>query len=146
MEVKFKVIQSELLSDNLDMIVENIISMYDSCIRVGVLAPTTIANTLDEMLWQDGQESFIPHFCATNIRDYSSYKNIPILITDNMFIMSQFKTIINLCDVPIDSSKVPVENIIEMVFQNEKALQISRKKYVYYKKVGADISTDKTAS
>ena len=132
MEVEFKIVPSESLETSLDMVVNLIISRYRDGNRVGVLASESIAKQLDDLLWKDGEESFIPHFCATNISEYSSFKNIPILLTDNMFIMSDFKEIINICDVPIDSSKVPAKNIIELVFQNDKALDVSRKKYVYY--------------
>ena len=144
MEVEFKIVQSVSLEVSLDIVVNLIISRYNDGHRVGVLASESIAKKLDDLLWKDGEETFIPHFCATSISEYSSFKNIPILLTDNMFIMSGFKEIINVCDVPIDSSKIPAKNVIELVFQNDNALNISRKKYIYYKKAGNPISTNKS--
>ncbi|MDE4942890.1 DNA polymerase III subunit chi, partial [Francisella tularensis] len=76
-----------------------------------------IANQLDDKLWQDGQDSIIPHHCSINAREYNQYNNIPILITDNLFITSVYDVLINIMDVALDPQRVKVKELKEFVYQ-----------------------------
>ncbi|QIV96717.1 DNA polymerase III chi subunit [Allofrancisella inopinata] len=142
MKVEFHVLQINTLAETLDVVVQRVISVYNTGKTVVILAPEAFAKELDIKLWQAGEESFIPHFCATSAKDYNTFKNIPILITDNMFITSGFDELINLMDIPIDSNKVSIRNLVEFVYQDKKVIENLRKKYVLYKKkLGFDIKT-----
>ena len=103
----------------------------------------SIAKELYNKLWQADTESFLPHFCAINSKQYNSHADIPVLITDNMFILSGVDELINLMDIVIDSSKVKVAKLTEIVYQVDKVLESSRKKYMFYKKAGFEIESNK---
>ncbi|AJC48528.1 DNA polymerase III subunit chi [Allofrancisella guangzhouensis] len=143
MRVEFHVLQIDDLAKILEVIARRIISVYEAGKTVVILAPGVIAKKLDNKLWQAGEESFIPHFCATNAKDYNTFRNIPVLITDNMFITSGFDELINLIDIPLELEKISIGNLIEFVYQDENVLGASRKKYIFYKKLGLNIDTIK---
>lgn len=143
MKVEFQVLQITELNKLLDVIVEYVLKQYNSINKIAILAPANISKDLDDRLWQQGNDSFIAHYCAINSRDYSKYKNIPILITDNLFITSGFDVLINIMDVAVDPQKVKLKELKEFVYQDDNALQASRKKYIYYNKLGLDIKTIK---
>ena len=141
MQVEFLVLKNDDLVMVLDSLYKDIIKEYSAGRRVAVFAPITIVKQLDEMLWQDGEESFIPHHCAINAKDYNSLQNIPILITDNVFLTSNFDNLINLTNIIIDHNKISVNNLVEVVYQKQSVLDNSRKKYVYYKNLGLSVKT-----
>lgn len=143
MEVEFKVLQTNSLVDVLSYICTQVSDNYITNKRLAILAPSGVAKELDAILWQAGQESFIPHFCALNAKEYNVFKGIPILITDNVFIVNNFDELINIMDIGIDKDKVKVGKLTEVVYQDTKALDVSRKKYVFYKKHGLDIQSTK---
>ena len=140
MKVEFQILQTSSLADVLNNICEYLQANYSYTKKIAVLAPQGIAKELDNRLWQAEIESFLPHFCAINSKQYNSYTDIPILITDNMFIISGFDEMINLMDIVVDSSKIQVSKLTEIVYQADKALESSRKKYVFYKKAGLEVS------
>ena len=139
MKVEFRISKVPGLDELLLIVNDYILDMYNEGKKIAVLAQTQVARQLDDLLWQDGRESFVPHFCAVDAKDYNSYKSLPILITDNLFIISGFDALINIMDIAIDPSKTTISKLVEFVYQNEAALQNSRKKYVFYKKLGIEI-------
>lgn len=141
MKVEFQVLQTADINELLYAVTDFILKQYQAKSRVAVLAPTGLAKQLDENLWEDGSDSFIPHHCAISSRDYNQYKNIPILITDNLFITTGFDVLANIMDVAVDPQRVQVKELKEFVYQEEQALISSRKKYVYYKKHSLEVST-----
>lgn len=143
MKVEFKILQTNSLIDVLNYISAQLSMNYSDGKRIAVLAPSGAAKELDNLLWGPGQESFIPHFCALNAKQYNTYKDIPILITDNLFIINGCDELINIMDVGIDKDKVKVSKLTEVVYQDEKVLEVSRKKYVFYKKHGLDVQSIK---
>jgi len=143
MKVEFQVLQTADVNELLFAVIDFISKQFDAGVRVAVLSPTGLAKQLDQSLWQEGTDSFIPHHCATSSREYNQYKNIPILITDNLFITSGFDVLVNIMDVAVDPQRVKVKELKEFVYQEEQALLSSRKKYVYYKKHNLDINTSK---
>ncbi|MGQ4001952.1 DNA polymerase III subunit chi [Francisellaceae bacterium CB300] len=143
MKVEFQVFQTSNLVDVLNSICEYLVANYSHSKRIAILAPQGIAKELDSKLWQADTESFLPHFCAINSKQYNSCKDIPLLITDNLFIVSEADELINLMDIVIDSSKVKVAKLTEIVYQVDKVLESSRKKYMFYKKAGFEIESNK---
>lgn len=143
MKVEFQVLQTSSLIDVLNYISTQISTNYANDRRLAVLAPSGAAKELDTLLWQAGEDSFVPHFCALNAKQYNTYKDIPILITDNLFIINGFDELINIMDIGIDKNKVKVSKLTEIVYQDDKALEVSRKKYVFYKKSELEIKTVK---
>ena len=143
MKVEFQIFQTASISDVLNNICEYIRANYNHSKKLAVLAPQGIAKELDNKLWQADTESFLPHFCAINSKQYNSHADIPVLITDNMFILSGVDELINLMDIVIDSSKVKVAKLTEIVYQVDKVLESSRKKYMFYKKAGFEIKSNK---
>ncbi|MEY8717326.1 DNA polymerase III subunit chi [Francisella philomiragia] len=143
MKVEFRVLQTPDINQMLEVLIDTVIKEYDECKTIAILAPTGIAKQLDDDLWQDGQDSFIPHHCAIAAREYNQYKNIPILITDNLFITSGYDVLINIMEVAVDSQRVKIKELKEFVYQEDRALQASRKKYVYYKNSNLEITTTK---
>jgi len=143
MKVEFQVLQTSDINKLLIGVIDFIVKQYEAKSRIAVLAPTGLAKQLDESLWQEGADSFIPHHCAISSREYNQYKNIPILITDNLFITTGFDVLINIMDVAVDPTRVKVKELKEFVYQEEQALISSRKKYVYYKKHDLNINTSK---
>ncbi|AIT09788.1 DNA polymerase III subunit chi [Candidatus Francisella endociliophora] len=141
MDVEFQVLQTTEVKELLESVVKFVLAKYNEDLRVAILASTGIAKQLDESLWQDGKDSFIPHHCAINSREYNQYKNIPILVTDNLFITSGYDILINIMEVAVDPHRVKVKELKEFVYQEEQALLASRKKYVYYKKNNLNINT-----
>lgn len=141
MRVEFQVLQTSEVKELLGSIVGFVLAKYNENIRVVVLAPTGLAKQIDESLWQEGEDSFVPHHCAISSREYNQYKNIPILVTDNLFITTGFDVLINIMDVAVDPQRVKVKELKEFVYQEEQALLASRKKYVYYKQHNLDINT-----
>lgn len=141
MKVEFRVLQTQDINQMLDILVAAVVKEYSLQKPIAILAPTVIAKQLDDKLWQDGQDSFIPHHCAINAREYNQYKNIPILITDNLFITTGYDVLINIMEVAVDPQRVKVKELKEFVYQEDRALQASRKKYVYYKKSNLEITT-----
>ncbi|QIW09339.1 DNA polymerase III subunit chi [Francisella sp. LA112445] len=142
MQVEFHVLQTSEQKELLDSIVNYVLDNYKNK-TFAILAPTGIAKELDEKLWQPGGESFIPHHCAISAREYNQYKNIPILITDNLFITSGFDVLINIMDVAVDPQRIKIKELKEFVYQQEQALLASRKKYMYYKSSNLEINTIK---
>ena len=142
MKVEFQVLQTSEQKVLLNSIVDYILKNYKNS-TFAILAPTEIAKELDEKLWQPDEESFIPHHCAISAREYNQYKNIPILITDNLFITSGFDVLINIMDVAVDPQRIKVKELKEFVYQQEQALLSSRKKYMYYKSFNLEINTIK---
>ena len=143
MKVEFQIFQTSSLADVLDNICEYIRANYSHTKKLAILAPQGIAKELDNKLWQADTEIFLPHFCAINSKQYNSHTDIPVLITDNMFILSGFDELINLMDIAIDNTKVQINKLTEIVYQADKALESSRKKYVFYKKAGLEIESNK---
>ena len=143
MKVEFQVFQTNSLADVLDNICGYIRANYSNTKNIAILAPQGIAKDLDNKLWQADSESFLPHFCAINSKQYNSHTNIPILITDNMFILSGFDELINLMDIAIDNTKVHINKLTEIVYQADNALESSRKKYVFYKKLSLEVKSSK---
>ncbi|QEO58066.1 DNA polymerase III subunit chi [Francisella marina] len=143
MKVEFRVLQTPDINQMLEVLIATVIKEYDECKTIAILAPTGIAKQLDDDLWQDGQDSFIPHHCAIAAREYNQYKNIPILITDNLFITSGYDVLINIMEVAVDPQRVKIKELKEFVYQEDRALQASRKKYVYYKNSNLEITTNK---
>ncbi|AEI35129.1 MULTISPECIES: DNA polymerase III subunit chi [Francisella] len=143
MKVEFRVLQTPDINQMLEVLIDTVIKEYDECKTIAILAPTGIAKQLDDDLWQDGQDSFIPHHCAIAAREYNQYKNIPILITDNLFITSGYDVLINIMEVAVDPQRVKIKELKEFVYQEDRALQASRKKYVYYKNSNLEITTTK---
>ncbi len=143
MKVEFQVFQTSNLVDVLNSICEYVVANYSHSRKIAILAPQGIAKELDSKLWQADTENFLPHFCAINSKQYNSCKGIPLLITDNLFIVSEADELINLMDIVIDSSKVNVAKLTEIVYQADKALESSRKKYMFYKKAGFEIESNK---
>ncbi|MBK2028637.1 DNA polymerase III subunit chi [Francisella noatunensis] len=143
MKVEFRVLQTPDINQMLEVLIATIIKEYSERKTIAVLAPTGIAKQLDNDLWQDGQDSFIPHHCAITAREYNQYKNIPILITDNLFITSGYDILINIMEVAVDPQRVKINELKEFVYQEDRALQASRKKYVYYKNSNLEITTTK---
>ncbi|MED7788690.1 DNA polymerase III subunit chi [Francisella sp. 19X1-34] len=142
MQVEFHVLQTSEQKELLDSIVNYVLANYKAK-TFAILAPTGIAKELDDRLWQPGEESFVPHHCAISAREYNQYRDIPILITDNLFITSSFDVLINIMDVAVDPERIKVKELKEFVYQQEQALLASRKKYMYYKNFSLDISTIK---
>lgn len=142
MKVEFQVLQTSKQEVLIDTIINYVLENHKDN-TFAILAPAGIAKELDEMLWQPGKESFIPHHCAISARDYNQFKNIPILITDNLFITSGFDILINIMDVAVDPQRIKVKELKEFVYQQEQALLASRKKYIYYKKFNLEINTIK---
>ncbi|WP_150467662.1 DNA polymerase III subunit chi [Francisella sp. SYW-9] len=142
MQVEFHVLQTSKQKELLDSIYNYVLNNYKTK-TFAILAPTGIARELDEKLWQPEEESFIPHHCAISAREYNQYKNIPILITDNLFITSGFDVLINIMDVAVDPQRIKIKELKEFVYQQEQALLASRKKYMYYKKFNLQINTIK---
>lgn len=143
MKVEFKVFQTDSFIKILNNICEYIHDNYSSTKKIAVLASQGIAKELDTKLWQADTENFLPHFCAIDSKQYSSHINIPVLITDNVFITSECDELINLMDIAIDNNKIKVAKLIEVVYQADKALENSRKKYIFYKKAGLAIKSNK---
>ncbi|WP_395166683.1 DNA polymerase III subunit chi [Francisella salimarina] len=143
MKVEFRVLQTPDINQMLEVLIDTVIKEYDESKTIAILAPTGIAKQLDDDLWQDGQDSFIPHHCAITAREYNQYKNIPILITDNLFITSGYDVLINIMEVAVDPQRVKIKELKEFVYQEDRALQASRKKYVYYKNSNLEITTTK---
>ena len=143
MEVEFRVLQTPDINQMLEVLIATVIKEYNERKTIAILAPTGIAKQLDDDLWQDGQDSFIPHHCAIAAREYNQYKNIPILITDNLFITSGYDVLINIMEVAVDPQRVKIKELKEFVYQEDRALQASRKKYVYYKNSNLEITTTK---
>ncbi|AJI55144.1 DNA polymerase III chi subunit, HolC family protein [Francisella philomiragia] len=143
MKVEFRVLQTPDINQMLEVLIDTVIKEYDESKTIAILAPTGIAKQLDDDLWQDGQDSFIPHHCAIAAREYNQYKNIPILITDNLFITSGYDVLINIMEVAVDPQRVKIKELKEFVYQEDRALQASRKKYVYYKNSNLEITTTK---
>ena len=143
MKVEFKVLQTQDINQMLEVLTAAVIKEYNQHKTIAVLSPTGIAKQLDDKLWQDEQDSFIPHHCAISAREYNQYKNIPILITDNLFITSGYDVLINIMDVAVDLQRVKVKELKEFVYQEDNALQASRKKYVCYKNSNLEITTTK---
>jgi DNA polymerase-3 subunit chi len=142
MKVEFQVLQTSEQKVLLDSIIDYVLDNYKNS-TFAILAPTGIAKELDERLWQEGEESFIPHHCAISAKEYNQYKNIPILITDNLFITSGFDVLINIMDVAVDPQRIKIKELKEFVYQQEQALLASRKKYMYYKNSNLEINTIK---
>ncbi|MDE4967630.1 DNA polymerase III subunit chi, partial [Francisella tularensis subsp. holarctica] len=82
---------------------------------ISILAPEGIAKQLDDKQTQDGQDSFIPHHCDINAREYNQYNNIPILIKDNLFITSGYDVLINIMDLDLYPQRVKVKELKEFV-------------------------------
>ncbi|MEY8766441.1 MULTISPECIES: DNA polymerase III subunit chi [Francisella] len=143
MKVEFRVLQTPDINQMLEVLITTVIKEYNERKTIAVLAPTGIAKQLDDDLWQDGQDSFIPHHCAITAREYNQYKNVPILITDNLFITSGYDVLINIMEVAVDPQRVKIKELKEFVYQEDRALQASRKKYVYYKNSNLEITTTK---
>lgn len=143
MKVEFQIFQTASIADVLNNICEYLQVNYSHTRKIAVLAPQGIAKELDSKLWQSDTETFLPHFCAINSKQYNSNTDIPILITDNMFILSGFDELINLMDIVIDESKIKISKLTEIVYQADKTLESSRKKYIFYKKAGLEVSTSK---
>lgn len=143
MKVEFRVLQTPDINQMLEVLIATVIKEYNERKTIAILAPTGIAKQLDDDLWQDGQDSFIPHHCAIAAREYNQYKNTPILITDNLFITSGYDVLINIMEVAVDPQRVKIKELKEFVYQEDRALQASRKKYVYYKNSNLEITTTK---
>jgi DNA polymerase-3 subunit chi len=115
---------------------KNVIENYSFDKNMVIFCHAKNAKILDDKIWQEGKKDFIPHFCAINTKDYSLFKNIPILITDNIFVAEGREQIINLTNSPIDILRHKFNSILEIVDQDEIRLNNSRKKFVFYKKWG----------
>ena len=146
MKVEFQIFQTSSIADVLNNICEYLQVNYSHSKKIAVLAPQGIAKELDSKLWQADTESFLPHFCAISSKQYNSHTDIPVLITDNMFILSGFDELINLMDIAIDNSKIKISKLTEIVYQADKRLASSRKKYMFYKKAGLEIESNKKDS
>lgn len=142
MQVEFQVLQTSKSEELLSCVVDYVLVQYAQGTRVAVLAPAGTAKQIDENLWQSGKDSFVPHHCAINSTQYYQYKDIPVLITDNLFITSGFDVLVNIMDVAVDPQRVKIKELKEFVYQDDKVLESSRKKYVYYKKSNLEITTN----
>lgn len=143
MKVLFQILSSQTTSGLLDYVISYIEERYTNTKKIAVVADTELAKELDKKLWQDGEKSFIPHFCAVSTIDYNKYSKVPIFITDNMFVADGRDEIINLTNIPVNIVRHKYKSVTEVVNQEAERLASSRKKYVYYKKLNADLVHEK---
>ncbi|NDT68337.1 DNA polymerase III subunit chi, partial [Francisella tularensis subsp. holarctica] len=68
MKIEFKVLQTQDINQMLEVLITEVVKEYALQKIIAILAPAGIAKQLDDKLWQDGQDSFIPHHCAINAR------------------------------------------------------------------------------
>ncbi|APC97639.1 DNA polymerase III subunit chi [Francisella frigiditurris] len=136
MKVSFRILNSNIDEELMNYITDFVVKGYSPEKRVAILADKTLAKHIDEKLWKDGEDIFIPHFCAINSTEYDKYPNVPVFITDNMFLVLDHDLLINITNLPVNIAKKAPKEIIEIVDQKENRLAVSRKKYVYYKQLG----------
>ena len=97
-----------------------------------------IIDEINTLLWTFEQLTFIPH--STNTEFDST---TPILLYKNNFkndsiIKKDYNVILNI-DMKLDSNENDHEIIIEIVGHDENKKNISREKYLYYKKNNLDV-------
>jgi len=143
MKVIFSVLKSSVDDDLISYVVSYVIDNYSTDTTIAIVADKEIAALIDDALWMEGKNSFIPHFCAINTSDYNQYKRVPVFITDNVFVADGRDVVINITNSPINIVRHKFNSVIEVVDQNEKRLDSSRKKYMYYKKLNADVIHEK---
>lgn len=143
MKISFRILNSNIDEELMDYVTEFVINEYSQEKKIAILADKALAKVIDEKLWKDGEDIFIPHFCAINSTEYDKYPNVPVFITDNMFLVLDHDLLINITNLPVNIAKKAPKAIIEIVDQEENRLAVSRKKYVYYKQLGIQPNHEK---
>lgn len=84
---------------------------------------------VDNLLWAEPKESFLPHFASQTILDES------IVISSEKANLNQAKVVLNLTAEPIDSVALKLQSIIEIEDTSSAAkIQVFKKKLAYYQK------------
>ncbi|MFC4892903.1 DNA polymerase III subunit chi [Pseudofrancisella aestuarii] len=143
MKVSFRILNTNTDEELINYIVDFVVKEYSSEKKIAILAEQSVAKIVDDKLWKDGEDVFIPHFCAINSTEYNKYPNVPVFITDNMFLVLDHDLLINITNLPVNIAKKAPKEIIEVVDQEENRLAVSRKKYVYYKQLGIQPTHEK---
>jgi len=136
MNLNFFVLNTKTQQEYLKYVVDFVLDKYSQAECVCIFLNRAMALKLDNKLWNDRLDSFMPHAFVERISDYDKYKNIKVIITDNIFIAKKNDLLINLSSLPIDIINHKIDNIIEIVDQEPQNLQHSRDKYIFYKKCG----------
>ncbi len=143
MKVLFRILQNQTSEELIDYVISYVIDRYSNTQKIAIVADTDIAKAIDEKLWKEGEKTFIPHFCAISTVDYNKYPKVPVFITDNMFVADGRDEVINLTNIPVNIVRHKYKSITEIVNQEPQRLTSSRKKYVYYKKLNAEVVHEK---
>ena len=143
MKVLFRILSNNTSDELIEYVISYVIDRYSPTKKIAIVADTEIAKAIDDKLWKSGENTFIPHFCAISTVDYNKYPKVPVFITDNMFVADGRDEIINLTNIPVNIVRHKYKSITEIVNQEPERLVSSRKKYVYYKKLNADLVHEK---
>ena len=139
MKVIFRILNTNTDDDFISNLISYVKDNYSTDKTIAIVADKNMSMAIDDALWFDGENTFIPHFCAINTSDYNKYSNVPIFITDNVFVADGRDVVINLTNSPINIVRHKFKSVVEVVDQEINRLESSRKKYVYYKKLNADV-------
>lgn len=95
------------------------------------------AEVLDELLWTFRDGSFVPH----DVLNMTGRRTgAPVIIGFEESGFSEQDLLINLTDeVPEMAASFP--RVAELVTSDEESLQLSRKRFVHYRDLGADLET-----
>lgn len=115
----------------LSLLTQLITSFFMEQKKQTVFTPNSDASAyIDSWLWSSPKESFLPHEISRET------VNTPVVITEERTNLNKATVAINLCSEVIENAEA-YEKVIEFIDQNdEKKLQLSRERYLHYKKQG----------
>ena len=143
MIINFHILQSNSKINLIDFVINKIINEYSINIKLCILAPSKICKIIDNKLWNDNTNVFLPHYYPSISNEYNKFPKIPILITDNPFIIDNADKVINLMNIPINNI-FKIKIIDEISNQQEEMIKNLRKKFKYYNKLKYNTKVFKT--
>ena len=97
-------------------------------------ADTKTTEYVDNLLWAEPKEGFLPHFASQTHLDEC------IVISAEKTNLNQAKTVLNLTPEPIDPIALKLNSIIEIEDSSTSAkIQVFKKKLSYYQKANIPI-------
>jgi DNA polymerase-3 subunit chi len=108
---------------------------YDADLWTLVLARDTAqAEELDDLLWDMGEEAFIPHQIAGRADEDDE---TPVVIAEPTFSPAMRPLVINLRDEPVAGG---FERVLEVVPADESARGPLRERWKHYKALGFEVN------
>ena len=129
MDVAFFILQSQEEECYLQFVENQVKIQYQANKTMVIYGEASMCQALDELLWFDQKEDFIPHFYITKDSDMN-YLNLPVVLVSNAnFLGQDSKDILIDLSLKAELDFNQYSSLIKVVDQKPARLNASRTEY-----------------